>query len=134
MRDVRHMTIAAVIAIAQAERDGEIRPISAADLGKRFAGNPRSLEMPLRRLRRAGVLESIHGAFGGYRLAWPPDVVTLGNIVDAIEPPGEDIKTTSDRAVILATVAMGRASDAARAVLYQTKLAELLAYIPAEAA
>lgn len=43
------------------------------------------LEHALRDLRRAGVVESKPGPGGGYRLARPPDQITVGEVVRALE-------------------------------------------------
>lgn len=39
----------------------------------------------LQSLTRAGVIESVHGAKGGYRLAGPLDQITLGSVEEAVE-------------------------------------------------
>ncbi len=39
----------------------------------------------LQRLRRAGLIESVRGPHGGYRLARPSDQITLGDILNAAE-------------------------------------------------
>ena len=38
-------------------------------------------------LRRAGLVESVRGAQGGYTLALPPEEVTIGQIITAVEGP-----------------------------------------------
>ena len=38
-------------------------------------------------LRRAGLVESVRGAQGGYTLALPPEEVTIGRIITAVEGP-----------------------------------------------
>jgi Rrf2 family protein len=37
--------------------------------------------------RQGGVVESVQGAHGGYRLARPLEEVTLGNVIEAVEGP-----------------------------------------------
>lgn len=45
----------------------------------------RFLEQILIQLKRAGLVKSIRGAAGGYRLAKPPGQVTLKDVVEAVE-------------------------------------------------
>ncbi|EKU71809.1 Rrf2 family transcriptional regulator [Selenomonas sp. F0473] len=45
------------------------------------------LEQLMARLRRAGLVESVRGAQGGYTLARPPEEVTIGQIITAVEGP-----------------------------------------------
>jgi len=39
-------------------------------------------------LRKAGLIISVRGARGGYYLARPPDAITVGDIIRAVEKPG----------------------------------------------
>jgi Rrf2 family protein len=43
------------------------------------------LEQLIAALRRKGLVDSVRGARGGYRLALPPDQVTLGDVLRAAE-------------------------------------------------
>ena len=45
------------------------------------------LEQLMASLRRAGLVESVRGAQGGYTLALPPAEVTIGQIITAVEGP-----------------------------------------------
>ena len=45
------------------------------------------LEQLMAPLRRAGLVESVRGAQGGYTLALPPAEVTIGQIITAVEGP-----------------------------------------------
>ena len=45
------------------------------------------LEQLMAPLRRAGLVESVRGAQGGYTLALPPEQVTIGQIITAVEGP-----------------------------------------------
>ena len=45
------------------------------------------LEQLMVQLRRAGLVESVRGAQGGYTLALPPEEVTIGQIITAVEGP-----------------------------------------------
>ena len=45
------------------------------------------LEQLMVPMRRAGLVESVRGAQGGYTLALPPEEVTIGRIITAVEGP-----------------------------------------------
>ena len=45
------------------------------------------LEQLMSPLRRAGLVESVRGAQGGYTLALPPEEVTISRIITAVEGP-----------------------------------------------
>jgi len=45
------------------------------------------LEQLLGSLRRAGLVSTVRGAQGGYHLSRPPDDITVGHIIDAVEGP-----------------------------------------------
>ncbi len=68
--------------------DGEtLQPIQ--DIARRQSIPQRYLEQVLLGLKRAGFLHSRRGSAGGYRLAKPPDQITAGALLRAVEgPPG----------------------------------------------
>ena len=45
------------------------------------------LEQIMARLRQEGLVESARGRDGGYRLARPPEQITVGDVVRAVEGP-----------------------------------------------
>lgn len=59
-------------------------PCSVRAIAQRQQLPPAYLEKLLMELRRAGLVESIRGAQGGYRLARSPASISLGNILDAV--------------------------------------------------
>ncbi|MEO1992061.1 MAG: Rrf2 family transcriptional regulator [Pirellulales bacterium] len=76
----------AVLELARHWNSGEtvrIRDIAGAhNVPARF------LVQILLQLKAAGLLLSSRGAYGGYRLAVPPDEISLGDIVRILEPVG----------------------------------------------
>ena len=65
-----------------------------------MGGVPRQyLEQLLGNLRRAGLVSTVRGAQGGYRIAVRPDEVTLRDIIDAVEGPIELSECASADAV-----------------------------------
>ena len=45
------------------------------------------LEQIMSDLRKAGLVESVRGAHGGYRLARPPEEINLADVIEAIDGP-----------------------------------------------
>ncbi len=72
-------------AVELAASGGETRRVAdiaaAQDIPARF------LENILLALRRAGLVQSRRGADGGFRLARPPESITLANVLRAVEGP-----------------------------------------------
>jgi Rrf2 family transcriptional regulator, iron-sulfur cluster assembly transcription factor len=64
-------------------------PTSVKSIAKRQDLPPPYLEKLLIELRRAGLVESIRGVQGGYRLARSPAQISLGQILEAV---GETIE------------------------------------------
>ncbi len=62
-------------------------PRSVADVADSQAIPPRFLELILRELRQAGIVESRRGARGGYLLAVSPELLTAGDVVRQIDGP-----------------------------------------------
>lgn len=68
---------------------------SAAEVAERLGAARRGLEPVLQALSRAGILESLRGPRGGYRLARRPRDIQLLAVLEALgdaaapEPPGE---------------------------------------------
>jgi len=64
--------------------DGEtLQPIQ--DIARRQSIPQRYLEQVLLGLKRTGFLHSRRGSAGGYRLAKPPDQITVGALLSAVE-------------------------------------------------
>ena len=112
----------------QAAEPVRIREICAAQ------GVPsRFLVHILLQLKHAGLVASIRGAAGGYRLARPPEEITLDDLRGAIEGPGTDVAPVTGalaRRSRLAGVLAESWQEAARAetdALRGTTLADLVA-------
>jgi Rrf2 family protein len=71
----------------------DLRPIQ--DIARRQGIPQRYLEQVLLQLKRAGFLVSRRGSAGGYRLGRPPDQITVGAVLRAIE--GEPAGTEAGR-------------------------------------
>ena len=70
-----------------AEREGQF--VSAREISERYPIPPRLLAESLKVLGRAGLVDSLRGASGGYRLARTAEQITIDLVVAALEglPP-----------------------------------------------
>ncbi len=89
-------SLKAMVVLAAA--DGE-EPISISQLAAETFVSENYLEQLLPRLRTAGLIESVRGAMGGYRLARPAYAISVGDVLRAGE--GDlipvDCSLTSDK-------------------------------------
>lgn len=82
----------AVTAMADIAASGVKGAVSISDISLRQGISDSYLEQLLGKLRRAGLLESVRGASGGYRLAREARNIRVADVVDAVD---EEIKTTA---------------------------------------
>jgi Rrf2 family protein len=59
--------------------------VSAHDLAKQAGLNKSVVANLLKEFSRHGILESVRGLRGGYRLASPPNAISLGQILEVVE-------------------------------------------------
>lgn len=60
---------------------------NAADLAARTHVSEPAVSKLLKALTRAGLINSIRGVYGGYRLARPPEQIRMTDIIAALEGP-----------------------------------------------
>jgi Rrf2 family protein len=60
-------------------------PVPLGDVAKRQNISVKYLEQLILKLKKAGLVESQRGPFGGHMLAKPPDQITIGDIVRILE-------------------------------------------------
>jgi Rrf2 family protein len=125
--------------------------LPAAKLAEFHGVPPAYLAKSLQSLSRAGIVESVLGRKGGYRLGRPPAEVTLLDVVEAVEGREGSFRCTEIRKrgpakvsprlyspVCAIAEAMYRADEAWRAELRKTTVADLLqrlaTTVPVEAA
>lgn len=60
-------------------------PVKIADIAKRQKIPQKFLELILAGLKQSGFVDSRRGAEGGYLLARPPDQITVGDVLRAVE-------------------------------------------------
>lgn len=73
--------VTAVLDLAFHAEEGTMR---LADIAQRQGISLSYLEQLFARLRREGVVSSVRGPGGGYRLARPQDQLSVGQIIDAV--------------------------------------------------
>src|SRR5438445_8897040 len=120
--------VRAVVELAATEGDKPVkaeRIANAQDIPLNF------LENILGELRHAGVVRSHRGAEGGFRLAKPPDQVTVADVIRAVEGPLASVRggPPEDAAYAGAATALLRVWIAVRAnlrsVVEQVTLADI---------
>jgi Rrf2 family protein len=72
-------------------------PVPTAQLATNYELPPAYLNKQLQALVRAGLLVSVPGARGGFRMARPADTITLMDVVAAIEGPDDAFQCTEIR-------------------------------------
>lgn len=73
-----------IVTLELARRGGE-ELLPARELAAREGLPANYVEQILLKLRRAGIVESVRGAKGGYRLARHPDAISVKEVVEAAE-------------------------------------------------
>ena len=64
------------------------QPVQTAELAKRNAIPERFLVQILLQLKGAGIVQSVRGASGGYRLSIEPQAISLLDIIRLVDGPG----------------------------------------------
>lgn len=112
---------------------GGDRPTSLKTVADRQGLSHQYLEQIFAVLRRAGIVESVRGARGGYRLAHRPDQLSALEVVELLEGTVSPVQCIDDeeacaRTGACSTEPLWREVDAAvRTVLGGTSLADLIA-------
>lgn len=79
------MALHSVLEVAKRERRGEPGWYSTTDLADALAASRHTLHKVVKRLVKAGLLESARGPMGGVRLAMPPERMTLLRVIGAVD-------------------------------------------------
>ena len=77
----------AVMAMADLARNGRERAVSLAEIATRQEISLSYLEQLFARLRKGGLVQSVRGPGGGYRLAKAADQTAVAEIVLAVDEP-----------------------------------------------
>jgi Rrf2 family cysteine metabolism transcriptional repressor len=127
---------ACVAMLELAARFADPRPVRLADVADKHGISDRFLVQILLDLKRAGLVDSVRGAAGGYTLARRPEEISLYDILKVVDPPEQQPRKPSrkNKVVLQQTVYVrnvrgvwDRVVEAQQAVLKNTTLADLLA-------
>lgn len=88
----RYAMVAMVdLALILARKDGQ--HVSLAEIARRQDVSLAYLEQLFVKLRRAGLVESVRGPGGGYRLARPPADIRVSEVLEAVEETVSALQT-----------------------------------------
>jgi Rrf2 family iron-sulfur cluster assembly transcriptional regulator len=79
----------AVTAILDMTLSGGDEPVNLSDVAQRQGISLAYLEQLFSKLKRGGIVESIRGPGGGYRLVRPPEALSVAEVIEAV---GEKIQ------------------------------------------
>jgi Rrf2 family protein len=118
--------LVALIDLAAAHPAGSL--VQTGEICRRHGIPERYLEQMLTALRKAGYLHSIRGPRGGFRLARPPEHITLAEVEECLEgEAGTARQGNRASPEFRAIVSLARRAQQARqAVLASVTLAQLL--------
>lgn len=80
-------------------------PMTVAELAEAQGIPPRFLQAILLRLRQRGLLLSHRGADGGYRLARPPEAITVADVLRAVDGPLAAVRGVPPEEIVYSGVA-----------------------------
>lgn len=113
----------AVLALARQRPDDP--PIRIREISETHGIPERYLVQILLQLKGAGLVTSIRGASGGYRLARPASEISLGEVLSAIDGPDTPPRDTLLPAARVLASIWEDVRAAERAVLDRTSIAQL---------
>jgi len=113
----------AILALARPRLEGS--PVRIRDIAESHGIPERYLVQILLQLKGAGLVHSTRGAAGGYRLARAAEQISLGEVLTAIDGPGEPPRESNQPAAQVLAAVWEHIRLAERAVLDRTSIAEL---------
>ncbi|GGA37903.1 HTH-type transcriptional regulator CymR [Kroppenstedtia guangzhouensis] len=78
-----------------AARFGE-KPVSLKSVAERHNLSEHYLEQLVAPLRNAGLVKSVRGAYGGYKLSRSPEEITAGDVIRVLEGPISPVEFTEE--------------------------------------
>jgi Rrf2 family transcriptional regulator, iron-sulfur cluster assembly transcription factor len=128
----RYATVA-MVDLAQAMAEDADRHVSLSEIARRQAVSLPYLEQLFVRLRRAGLVLSVRGPGGGYRLARPAEEIRIADILEAVDESVSALETgagasggvSGSRAQSMANRLWEGLSAQVYVFLHQTTLAEV---------
>ena len=95
--------------------------LKVADIASKPHMPPEYLVQVLILLKTAGIVDSVRGKMGGYRLSRPPAQITVAEVLEAVEGGMQSAEGVSAPVVDV----LSRADEAAKAVLSETTFEDL---------
>jgi len=111
--------------LALARPSSETVPVRIREIAESHGIPERYLVQILLQLKGAGLVQSTRGASGGYRLARPAKLISLGEVLTAIDGPGDPPRDSDKPAARVLAAVWDHIRLAERAVLDQTSIADL---------
>ncbi|PTX58429.1 BadM/Rrf2 family transcriptional regulator [Melghirimyces profundicolus] len=72
------------------------KPTSLKSVAERHNLSEHYLEQLVAPLRNAGLVKSVRGAYGGYKLSRPPEEITAGDVIRVLEGPISPVEFTEE--------------------------------------
>ena len=122
---------ACIAMLELASQYGSGEPVRIRRIAERHNVPPRFLVQILLQLKGAGLVSSVRGAGGGYRLTKPPEDVSLGQVMCVVNSASEETMSATaaspdSPAVKVLTQTWEKVHAAERQMLESISLAELL--------
>jgi Rrf2 family protein len=120
---------ACIAMLELAARQGEPEPVRIREIAAAHGIPSRFLVQILLQLKAAGLVQSVRGAAGGYRLARPSDEITLLDVMTVVDPQLGQAETEVARGLPTRRVlheVWQRVAQQQREVLASVTLAELV--------
>jgi len=89
----------AVMAMVDLAQHGDAGPVSLAEIAERQEISLSYLEQLFAKLRRHGLVKSVRGPGGGYRLAHDRDDTRIADIIVAVDEPIRAVRCTPGAAI-----------------------------------
>ncbi|MDZ7620110.1 MAG: Rrf2 family transcriptional regulator [Patescibacteria group bacterium] len=131
MRVSARVEYACIAMLELASHYGSGEPVRIRSIAEDHEVPPRFLVQILLQLKGAGLVDSVRGAAGGYRLIRPPDEVSLGEVMEVVDPTpvSEDYQSAAKAdspAVRVLVDAWRDVANVQRDMLHATNLSELV--------
>ncbi len=127
---------ACVAMLELAARHGDPRPVQLSIIAEKHGISDRFLVQILLDLKRAGLVDSVRGAAGGYTLARRPEEINLYDILKVVDPPEQLPRKPSRKNTVTIQLTAyvrnvravwDRVVEAQQTMLKSTTLADLVA-------
>lgn len=119
-----HYATVAMVALAQHYNSGNL--IAVRTIADEHQIPQQFLVQIFQQLRAAGIITSIRGSSGGFRLSRPPGGITLSDIIDAVCPAAPQSQATGSSPVCEAVQSVwNELEQAQRSAMRKIKLSHL---------